>query len=187
MPANAHDRELMTLLLAGDEGALRTAYREHASAVFGLAMRVLTNTTLAEETTQDVFVRLWEQPDRFESERGTLRSFLLAMAHSRAVERVRAEASIRSRHESAQRQPVVPTNDDPARNLIVRDVQEAVRRALVELPEDQRQPIEMAYYQGLSYRDVAAALSEPEGTVKYRIRAGMQKMRAALQAVEVAP
>jgi RNA polymerase sigma-70 factor (ECF subfamily) len=187
VPANAHDRELISQLLAGDEAALRTAYREHASVVFGLAMRVLVNTVLAEEITQDVFVRLWEQPDRFEPERGTLRAFLLAIAHSRAVERVRAEASIRRRHESAQRQPVVPANDDPARNLVVRDVQEAVRRALVALPEDQRRPIEMAYYEGLSYRDVAEALSEPEGTVKYRIRTGMQKMRAALQAVEVAP
>jgi RNA polymerase sigma-70 factor (ECF subfamily) len=187
VPANAHDRELTSLLLAGDEAALRTAYREHASAVFGLAMRVLANTALAEETTQDVFVRLWEKPDRFEPERGTLRAFLLAIAHSRAVERVRAEASIRRRHESAQRQPVVSTNDDPARNIVVRDAQEAVRRALVELPEEQRRPIEMAYYQGLSYREVAAALSEPEGTVKYRIRTGMQKMRAALHAVEVAP
>jgi RNA polymerase sigma-70 factor (ECF subfamily) len=187
VPANAHDRELTSQLLAGDEAALRIAYREHATAVFGLAMRVLSNAALAEETTQDVFVRLWEQPDRFEAERGTLRTFLLAIAHSRAVERVRAEASIRRRHESAQRQPVVPANDDPARGLVVRDVQAAVRRALVELPEEQRRPIEMAYYEGLSYRDVATALCEPEGTVKYRIRTGMQKMRAALQAVEVAP
>jgi RNA polymerase sigma-70 factor, ECF subfamily len=187
VPANAHDRELATQLLAGDETALRTAYREHASAVFGLAMRVLANEALAEEATQDVFVRLWEQPDRFDAERGTLRAFLLAIAHSRAVERVRAEDSIRRRHETALRQPVVPANDDPARNLVVRDVQDAVRRALAELPDDQRRAIEMAYYEGLSYRDVAAALSEPEGTVKYRIRTGMQKMRAALQAVEVAP
>ncbi len=187
MPANAHDRALVAQLRAGDEAALRTAYHEHAPAVFGLAMRVLANEALAEEATQDVFVRLWEQPDRFDAERGTLRSFLLAITHSRAVERVRAEDSIRRRHESAQRQPVVPVNDDPARSLVVRDVQDAVRRALAELPDDQRRAIEMAYYEGLSYRDVAAALSEPEGTVKYRIRTGMQKMRAALQAVEVAP
>jgi len=187
VPASAHDRELSARLLAGDEAALRTAYREHASAVFGLAMRILSNTALAEEATQDVFVRLWERPDRFDAERGTLRTFLLAIAHGRAVERVRAEASMRRRHESALRQPVVPANDDPAHSLIVRDVQDAVRRALIELPDDQRRPIEMAYYEGLSYRDVAAALSEPEGTVKYRIRTGMQKMRAALQAVEVSP
>jgi len=150
-------------------------------------VRILGNEALAEEASQDVFVRLWQEPDRFDAARGTLRAFLLAIAHSRAVERVRAEDSMRRRHESAQRQPVVPANDDPARGLVASEVQHAVRRALAELPDEQRRPIEMAYYEGLSYRDVAAALSEPEGTVKYRIRTGMQKMRAALQAVEVAP
>jgi RNA polymerase sigma-70 factor (ECF subfamily) len=187
VPANAHDRDLAKCLVAGDEAALRSVYHEHARAVFGLAMRVLGNDALAEEVTQDVFVRLWEQPDRFDPARGALRSFLLANAHSRAVERVRAEDSIRRRQQFAQREPVVPANDDPARNLVLRDIQQAVRNALEALPSDQRRAIEMAYYDGMSYRDVADALAEPEGTVKYRIRTGMQKMRAALQALEVAP
>jgi RNA polymerase sigma-70 factor (ECF subfamily) len=187
VPANAQDRDIAARLVAGDEAALRSAYHAHSRAVFGLAMRVLGNDALAEEVTQDVFVRLWEQPDRFDAERGTMRSFLLANTHSRAVERVRVEDSIRRRQQFAQREPVVPANDDPARHLVVRDVQDAVRRALEELPLNQRRAIEMAYYDGMSYRDVADALAEPEGTVKYRIRTGMQKMRAALQAVEVAP
>jgi RNA polymerase sigma-70 factor (ECF subfamily) len=187
VPANAHDREVAARLVAGDESALRSAYHAHSRAVFGLAMRVLGNDALAEEVTQDVFVRLWEQPDRFDPERGALRSFLLATTHSRAVERVRAEDSIRRRQQFAQREPIVPASDDPGHGLVVRDIQQAVRRALDTLPSDQRRAIEMAYYDGMSYRDVADALAEPEGTVKYRIRTGMQKMRAALQAVEVAP
>jgi RNA polymerase sigma-70 factor (ECF subfamily) len=186
VPSYGHDRELANRLVAGDEAALRLVYREFSPAVFGLALRVLGNSTLAEEVTQDVFVRLWEHPDRFDVERGTMRSFLLAMTHSRAVERVRAEDSMRRRHETAQQQPVESV-DEPGAAVVQRETRHAVRTALAALPDEQRIAIELAYYEGLSYRDVAARLDEPEGTVKYRIRMGMQKMRAALRAVEVAP
>jgi RNA polymerase sigma-70 factor, ECF subfamily len=181
------DRDWSQRLVAGDEGALREAYREHSGAVLGLAVRVLGNTTMAEDVMQDVFVRLWEQPDRFDPARGRLRSYLLAMTHSRAVERLRAEASQRRRLEVVGRQPVDATPDDPTRALTTDDTGTAVRRALAELPDDQRAAIDLAYFGGLSYREVAVALDEPEGTVRYRIRAGMQKMRAALQAEEISP
>jgi len=187
LPATTRDRELARRLIGGDEHALREIYHEHAPAVLGLARRVIANEALAEEVMQDVFVRLWEAPDRFQPDRGTLRSFLLASTHSRAVERVRSEDSVRRRYEALARQAVTPVDDDPGRALAVRDVQAAVRAALATLPDDQRVAIEMAYYDGLSYRDVADALAEPEGTVKYRIRTGMFKMRAALQAGEVVP
>jgi RNA polymerase sigma-70 factor (ECF subfamily) len=183
---NARDREVAARLVAGDEAALRDAYRTHAAAVNGLALRVLSNEALAEEVVQDVFVRLWEQPDRFDAGRGSLRAFLLAMTHSRAVERVRAEDSLRRRHAAAERQPVEVV-DDPARLAETRDVEDAVRGALAELPDVQRVPIEMAYFDGMSYRQVAVELGEAEGTVKYRIRMGMQKLRTALRATGVAP
>jgi RNA polymerase sigma-70 factor (ECF subfamily) len=110
------------------------------------------------------------------------------MTHSRAVERVRAEESRRRRHDAATREAErAPAAADPAHTLVRNDTQRAIRLALAELPEDQRRAIEMAYFGGMTYRDVADALGEPEGTVKYRIRGGMQKMRAALQAAEVAP
>ena len=186
VPDNSRDRELAARLVAGDEGALRETYRAYAPAVHGLALRVLSNEGLAEEVVQDVFVRLWEQPERFDASRGPLRAFLLAMAHSRAVERVRSEESLRRRHAVAAFQPA-PLVDEPARVLETRDAEHAVRAALAVLPDVQRVPIEMAYFDGLSYREVARELDEPEGTVKYRIRMGMQKLRAALQSVEVAP
>jgi RNA polymerase sigma-70 factor (ECF subfamily) len=187
LPEASQDREWLQRLVAGDEAALREAYREHAAAVLALAVRVLGSATLAEDVMQDVFVRLWEQPDRFDPARGRLRSYLLAMTHSRAVERLRAEDSQRRRIEAARHQPVDSTATDPARAIAARDAGAVVRRVLAELPADQRQAIEMAYYGGLSYRDVAVALDEPEGTVRYRIRSGMRKMRAALQAEEVSP
>jgi RNA polymerase sigma-70 factor (ECF subfamily) len=99
---------------------------------------------------------------------------------------VRAEDSQRRRLEAVGNQPVDPATD-PSRALASLDSRSAVQRVLAGLPPEQRIAIEMAYYRGLSYRDVAVALAEPEGTVRYRIRAGMQKMRAALQAEEVSP
>jgi RNA polymerase sigma-70 factor (ECF subfamily) len=109
------------------------------------------------------------------------------MAHSRAVERVRSEESLRRRHRTVAEEPVVNTAPDPERLVLDADAGAAVRKALAELPTLQRVPIEMAYFEGLSYRQVATRLAEPEGTVKYRIRCGMQKLRAALREVELAP
>ena len=187
-PGESPDRDWSRRLVAGDEHALREVFRAHAPAVLGLATRVLGSETTAEDVLQDVFVRLWEQPDAYDPERGRLRSYLLTMTHSRAVERQRAEDSQRRRAGAAQREAVTTTADaDPGHELMVRSTGTAVRRVLAELPSEQREPIEMAYFGGLSYREVAVALEEPEGTIRYRIRAGMQKMRAALQAEEVWP
>jgi RNA polymerase sigma-70 factor (ECF subfamily) len=183
---NTRDRDLAARLVSGDEAALREVYREHVAAVNGLAVRVLSNEALAEEVVQDVFVRLWEEPDRFDPDRGRLRAFLLSMTHSRAVERVRLEESLRRRHTAAGREPVEAA-DDPAALTESHDVEHAVRAALADLPRVQRLPIEMAYFDGMSYRQVAIALGEAEGTVKYRIRTGMQKLRAALRTTGVSP
>jgi RNA polymerase sigma-70 factor (ECF subfamily) len=189
VPREARERELAARLRAGDEAALRAVYRELAPAVHGLATRVLGNATLAEDVTQEVFVRLWEHPERFDAQRGPLRSFLLAMTHSRAVERVRAEESLTRRHQAFARdvETVVGASPSPDDGLGADDTRMAVQRALGALPDDQRVPIEMAYFDGLTYRQVATALGEPEGTVKYRIRVGMRTLRAALRAVEVTP
>ncbi|MCU1426548.1 MAG: hypothetical protein JWL83_548 [Actinomycetia bacterium] len=187
MPTDNRERPLVERLVAGDEEALREVYHRHSPAVFGLALRVLANESFAEDVTQDVFVRLWQQPDRFDPERGQLRAYLLAMAHSRAVERVRSEESLRRRHRSVAEEPAFNLAPDPERLVVEADSGAAVRKALSELPTLQRVPIELAYFEGLSYRQVATRLKEPEGTVKYRIRCGMQKLRAALREVELAP
>jgi RNA polymerase sigma-70 factor (ECF subfamily) len=185
-PAPPRDRRLAERLAEGDESALRDVYREYAAAVYGLARRVLANAAHAEDVTQDVFVRLWERPERYDPERGTLRSFVLAMTHSRAVERVRAEEARHRRQEQdariSERDDTAP---DPAAVHEERAAATIVRDALTELPEPERVPIELAYYRGMSYRRVAEHLGEPVGTVKHRIRRGMHRMRAALRAAEV--
>ena len=186
-PGESPDRDWSRRLIAGDERALREVFRAHSPAVLGLAIRVLGNATAAEDVLQDVFVRLWERPGTYDPDRGRLRSFLLAMTHSRAVERLRAEESQRRRAAAVQHEAASTVDVDPGDELAVRSTGAAVRRVLADLPSEQREPIEMAYFRGLSYREVAVALDEPEGTIRYRIRAGMQKMRAALQAQEVWP
>jgi RNA polymerase sigma-70 factor (ECF subfamily) len=187
LTVNSGDRALLARLVDGEEAALRETYRAYSPAVFGLALRVLGSDGLAQEVTQDVFVRLWEQPTRFDPDRGQLRAYLLAMTHSRAVERVRSEESQRRRRDAAGRERLTNTPADPASIVVARADGDAVRAALAELPDDQRVAIEMAYFEGLSYREVADSLGEPEGTVKYRIRSGMQKMKSALQSAEVVP
>jgi RNA polymerase sigma-70 factor (ECF subfamily) len=186
-PGESSDRDWSRRLAAGDEQALREVYRTHAPAVLGLATRVLGDPTAAEDVLQDVFVRLWERPATYDPERGTVRAYLLTMTHSRAVERLRAEDSQRRRVEAVRHHAADTSAADPGHDLEVQSTGRAVRRALADLPAEQRDPIEMAYFGGLSYREVAVALHEPEGTIRYRIRAGMQKMRAALQTEEAWP
>ncbi len=187
MAADTTDHGVADRLVAGDEAVLRESYRAYTPAVYGLAVRVLSDEVLAQDVTQDVFVRLWERPERFDPARGTLRSFLLTMTHSRAVEKVRSEEAMRRRHLSDAERTTPAPETDPAGMLDERVAAQEVRGALGELPPNERIPIELAYFEGLSYRDVALRLGEPEGTVKYRIRRGMQRMRAALRSMEVTP
>jgi RNA polymerase sigma-70 factor (ECF subfamily) len=143
--------------------------KSSGGAVFGLAKRVLDNPTEAEDVTQEVFLRLWNQPDRFDPDRGSLRSFLLAQAHGRAVDAVRSSSSRRQRESRDMQHEVW--------DLAVAD---QVANAMGALPEEERRAIELAYFDGRTYREVAQLLDQPEGTVKSRIRNGMRRMRAVL-------
>ena len=134
--------------------------------------------------TQDVFVRLWHHPDRFDSSRGSLRTYLLTVAHSRAVDTIRARAA-RMRRERRDADAVAAAGYDV--DLEVRDLALAdqVARAMASLTEDERQAIELAYFGGHTYREVAVLLSQPEGTIKSRIRSGLRRMRRSLSEYEM--
>jgi RNA polymerase sigma-70 factor, ECF subfamily len=173
------DGQLVTSIARYSEVALAEAYRRHGGAVFGLAKRVLANPTDAEDVTQEVFLRLWNQPDRFDPARGSLRSFLLAQAHGRAVDAVRSSSSRRAR----EARDALRTADSPydmQREVWDLAVADQVASAMGELPEEERRAIELAYFDGHTYREVAELLHQPEGTVKSRIRNGMRRMRAVL-------
>ena len=174
------DAQLVTSIARYSELALAEVYRRHGGAVYGVARRVLNNATEAEDVTQEVFLRLWNQPDRFDPGRGTLRSFLLAQSHGRAVDAVRSLTS-RRRREVSEARRTASADYDLQREVWDLALADQVARALDDLPHDERQVIELAYFDGRTYVDVAQLLGQPEGTVKSRIRNGMRRMRAVLR------
>jgi RNA polymerase sigma-70 factor (ECF subfamily) len=177
--SGASDAQLVTLIGRYSEVALAEVYRRHGGAVFGLACRVLNNTTEAEDVVQEVFLRLWNQPDRFDPSRGSLRSFLLAQSHARSVDAIRSLNSRRAR-ESREAGRTARAEYDMQHEVWDLTVAHQVARALGDLPEEERRAIELAYFEGLTYVEVARLLNQPEGTVKSRIRNGMRRMRSVL-------
>jgi RNA polymerase sigma-70 factor (ECF subfamily) len=175
----ASDANLVLGIARWHEGALAEAYRRHAGALYGLARRVLWDGTLAEEVVQEVFLRLWSAPDRYDPERGSLRSFLLAQTHGKAVDLLRSETS-RRRREQAEAAATAGGGYDVEHEAFDLTIAEKVRHALGSLPEPQRRAIELAYFGGHSYREVAELLGQPEGTVKSRIRAGLGQLHRRL-------
>jgi RNA polymerase sigma-70 factor, ECF subfamily len=173
------DAQLVTSIARYSELALAEVYRRHGGAVYGLAKRVLNNTTEAEDVTQEVFLRLWNQPDRFDPNRGNLRSFLLTQSHARAVDAVRSLNSRRLR-EARDARHTASADYDMQHEVWDLALADQVSRALGDLPEEERRAIELAYFDGHTYVEVAELLGQPEGTVKSRIRNGMRRMRAVL-------
>jgi RNA polymerase sigma-70 factor (ECF subfamily) len=173
------DAQLVTSIARYSEIALAEVYRRHGGAVYGLARRVLNNASEAEDVTQEVFLRLWNRPDRFDPGRGTLRSFLLTQSHGRAVDAVRSLNARRLR-ESGEARRTATAEYDMQHEVWDLAVADQVARALGDLPDDERRAIELAYFDGHTYVEVADLLGQPEGTVKSRIRNGMRRMRARL-------
>ncbi len=176
------DAQLVTAVSRRREDALAEVYRRHGGAVLALAWRVTGDSGDAEDVVQEVFLRLWNQPERFDAARGTLRSFLLAQSHGRAVDLVRSRAA-RRRREEREGRSAVTEHYDLEGEVWDLSLADQVAEALASLPGDERAAIELAYFDGLTYREVASALSQPEGTVKSRIRSGLRRMKGTLDVV----
>ena len=176
--AAASDAALAVGVARWHPEALAEVYRRNAGAVFGLAKRLLADGALAEEVTQEVFVNFWEHPERYDAARGSLRAFLLAVAHGRAVDMVRSETSRRAREERAK--TVAEAHYDLEQEVVQLVANERLREALEALPEAERSAIQLAYFGGRTYREVAAIQDEPEGTVKSRIRSGLRHLEREL-------
>lgn len=173
------DAQLVVAIGRFRQDALAEVYRRHAGATFGLALRILGARPLAEEVVQEVFLRLWNEPEKYDAARGSLRAYLLAQTHGRSVDLVRAESARRAREERDARR-TAESGYDIEREVEDLALAEHVRDALAGLTDGERVAIELAYFGGHSYREVAALLGQPEGTVKSRIRAGLSRLRAAL-------
>ncbi len=180
----ASDATLVVSIGRYQQAALAEAYRRHAGATFGLAKRLLNDHSRAEEVVQEVFVRLWNEPNRYDPDRGTLRSFLLAHTHGRSVDMIRADVSRRNREEREAREQA-DGGYDVAREVWDMALAGHVREAMETLQQGERAAIELAYFGGLTYKEVAERLGEPEGTVKSRIRSGLKRLRGELVQVGV--
>jgi RNA polymerase sigma-70 factor (ECF subfamily) len=178
--AGEWERTVRKRLAAGDESALNEVYDQYASFVYGLALRVIGDARAAEDVSQDVFVAVWQRPEAFDPERGSLRTWLGTLAHRRAVDYVRREEARRRRSErDASRRASVPDVEEIAVALVTA---ERVRDALDLLPDEQRRAIQLAYFGGKTYRQVAEVLGIPEGTAKSRLRLGLRRIADALEA-----
>jgi len=175
----SEDELLLAAVARGDEPALASLYDRHASAMLGVALRVMRNRTDAEDLVHDVFVEAWHKARDFDASRGSVRSWLLLRLRSRGIDRLRSLEAAR-RHAMAAKQQ----SDDglPAGVPPIWDTPDRARAcaALDGLPEDQRTLIELAYFQGMTCSEMAAHRKIPLGTVKTRIAAGMAKLRQAL-------
>jgi len=181
-PDRAGDWELgvRKRMAGGDDSALGEVYDQFGSFVYGLALRVIGDPRAAEDVSQDVFMSVWERPDAFDPERGSLRTWLGTLAHRRAVDYVRREEARRRRTErDASRRVSVPDVEEIAVALVTA---ERVRDALALLPDEQRRAIQLAYFGGKTYRQVAEVLGIPEGTAKSRLRLGLRRIADALEA-----
>ena len=181
------DEELMDRLAARDLAAFEALYDRYGDLVYSVSLRVVGDTYVAEDVTQDVFVRVWRRPEQFDLRRGKFVTWLLSVTRNRSIDHRRSQAR-RMRHEAVpsieEEEDVLPSEDsrdDPAAQTVLSDECAAVRAALDVLPPEQKLAIQLAYFGGLTQQEIANKLGQPLGTVKTRIRLGMQKMRGALQ------
>ncbi|MDQ4133798.1 MAG: sigma-70 family RNA polymerase sigma factor [Actinomycetota bacterium] len=175
----ASDAALVIAIGRWRQDALAEAYRRHAGSAFALAVRLAGDRALAEEVVQEVFLRLWNHPDRFDPERGSLRSYILAQTHGRSIDLLRSESSRRRREERDAR-ATAESGMDIEREVLDMAMADQVKEVVAALPAGERRAIELAYFGGHTYREVAVLLDEPEGTVKSRIRSGLRRLRGQM-------
>lgn len=171
--------ELLRLAGRGDQAAFGQLYDQLAPVVFGVVLKVVRDPAQSEEVAQEVFVELWRLATRYDGTRGSVMSWAATMAHRRAVDRVRSEQSSRNRV-AREASNVVRDHDDVVARLETTLDRARVRHALEQLSPLQREALELAYFGGHTYREVAVLLDVAEGTVKTRIRDGMIRLRDEL-------
>ena len=167
-------------LAAGDDHALAEVFDALAHTVFGSALRVVGDTSAAQDVVQDVFVELWTHPDRYDPAAGSLRTYLSVLARHRAVDLIRSELRRLARQERTYRLTPEPAPPGVGDHVLAAETAGLVRAAVQLLPASQRQVVELVYFEGLTCREVACAVGIPEGTAKSRLRLALAKLETVL-------
>ena len=182
--ARLADEELMQAVQGGDAMAFETIYDRHGGAAFSLAYRIVGTRSAAEDATQDAFLAIWRSRVRYQRDRGSVRSWILGIVHNRTIDALRRNQVHATRRADAEgieeREASSELTDVEA---IRRDEQRKVRAAIETLPEPQVRVIELAYFGGFTHNQIAEMLHEPVGTVKGRMRLGLDKLRRELAGV----
>lgn len=177
--AQNSDSEILHQVARGDEQALAALYDRYKSILFGLILRILHSREEAEDVLQEVFLQVWRRAADFDEARGRAFTWLVTLARSRSIDRLRS-LSARERTTEEATRDVADNISDAAADAIKSEQSEIVRGALAELPEEQRRTLLLAYFEGLTQSEIAARLDAPLGTVKTRMRSGMIRLRELL-------
>lgn len=180
------DADLAAQLAVGEQWPMEVLYDRYVRLVFSVVLKVLHDKERAEDVVQEVFARVWRSADGFQASRGSFSSWLLAIAHNRAIDELRRQGTQKRQvilldEDNAIRSVSDPASG-PAEQAWIAQERRRVRTALRQLPPEQREVIVLAYFGGLTQRDIAAQTNTPLGTVKTRVRLGLQKLRELLKA-----
>ncbi|HTX42468.1 MAG TPA: sigma-70 family RNA polymerase sigma factor [Acidobacteriaceae bacterium] len=174
----APDSALVERMMAGDENALSTLYDRYSGMLFAVLVRILKDTHAAEEVLQDLFLQLWRSAARFDAKRGSLPAWLMVIARNRAISRLRGRERLLVQDDddgfSMENLPAAVNLEDEASRA---ELTRKVRAAMAALPEEQREAVELAYFEGMTQTEIAARTGSPLGTVKSRVRAAMQSLK----------
>jgi RNA polymerase sigma-70 factor, ECF subfamily len=173
-PSNPNENDLIARMSSGDEAAMTDLYDRYSGIVYGVALRVLRDTSAAEDVLQEVFLQLWRNPGSFDSSRGQLSAWLAVIARNRAIDHLRRRPLEDNIEDLAVSTGVNLENEAARRETATR-----VRAVISQLPPEQRKTLEMAYFEGMTHTEIASKLGEPLGTVKTRIRTALLALRKA--------
>lgn len=172
--------DLLGAVARGDQAAFADLFDRFSGLVYGVVKRVVRDPSQSEEVAQEVLVEVWRSATRFDADKGSAQTWILTMAHRRAIDRVRSEQSSRNRTERIGHRDRVRAFDEVSEEVELRFEHQQVREALSALTDLQREAVELAYYNGYTYREVAELLNTPLGTIKTRMRDGLIRLRDAM-------
>jgi len=177
-PANSSDVELLHAIAARDDEALASLYDRYRLILFGLLLRILNSREEAEDVLQEVFLQIWRRAKDFDEGRGQAFTWMITLARSRAIDRLRVLAARHRLAASASHE--TEEVSDAAADAVGSEQREIVAGALAQIPDEQRRTLMLAYFEGLTQSEIAARLDAPLGTVKTRMRSGMIRLRELL-------